>query len=897
MENQDKLYDKMKQAAKNAEANSFPGMEKVWARVEEKLDKKEDKKVIVLWKKIAIAASLLLFASLGYQFFKSEKEIITNENPVVIEDKDTIQNVSPLQIEKPKEEVVVSTDAESEKNTNIEPISNESILKNSIKKEQQVVSVFNDSLMKLNDLIALDEEKSKVLSKELPTVKISNEEINKLTGEKMISGVVVDNANLPLPGVTVLVRGTSTGTQTDFDGKFSIKAKKGETLEFSYVGMLTQTAKIDNSTNLSIALADDGNTLSEVVVVGYKTTARVAYTNAVSSVSVDEIRNNKRNNKTKTFSPDQILAGQTMGFKIKSGSGQPGSTKSIRIRGTSSLNSKNEPLVILDGQPISQKEMQVLNPNDIKEITVLKDTSATSLYGYRARNGVIFITSKSGKVEKLSKRQLKKRLKELEKAQQQAPIQWPVNDPTQDESYEYFEENAFESPSTAPLSTFSIDVDNASYTNIRRFINNGQVVPKDAVRVEEMINFFKYNYAEPTNEHPFSIHTEYSDCAWNSNHKVLKVGLQGKNIPTENLPASNLVFLIDVSGSMNDQNKLPLLKQSMKILVEQLRKKDKVSIVVYAGAAGLVLAPTSGEDKKTIIDALENLQAGGSTAGGAGIELAYKTAEENFVKNGNNRVILATDGDFNVGASSDTDMQSLIEEKRKSGVFLTCLGYGMGNYKDSKMETIANKGNGNYAYIDNIQEANRFLGKEFKGSMFAIAKDVKIQIEFNPQHVQAYRLIGYENRKLKDEDFVNDAIDAGELGSGHTVTALYEIIPTNVKSDYFKEPIDLKYSKTESASTAFGNELATIKFRYKKPDGEKSIEMVQVIENKSIPTENSSDDFKFSSAVAWFGLKLSDSKLVQNKDSEAIKTLAKKGLSNDEDGYKAEFIRLVETVK
>ncbi|RXR31876.1 DUF3520 domain-containing protein [Flavobacterium piscinae] len=707
----------------------------------------------------------------------------------------------------------------------------------------------------------------------------------------------MDNFNLPLPGATVVIKGTSKGTQTDFDGKFSIKAKKGETLEFSYVGMLTQTAKIDNSTNLSIALADDGNTLSEVVVVGYKTTARVAYTNAVSSVSVDEIRNNKRNNKTKTFSPDQILAGQTMGLKIKSGSGQPGSTKSIRIRGTSSLNSKNEPLVILDGKPISKKQLQVLNPNDIKDITVLKDASATSIYGSRGKNGVIVITSKSGKVEKLSRRQLRKKLKELEKAQQQAPIQWPEKDPTQDESYESFEENAFESPSTAPLSTFSIDVDNASYTNIRRFINNGQVVPKDAVRVEEMVNFFKYKYAEPTNEHPFSIHTEYSDCGWNSNHKVLKVGLQGKNIPTDNLPASNLVFLIDVSGSMNDQNKLPLLKQSMKILVEQLRKKDKVSIVVYAGAAGLVLPPTSGEDKKSIIDALEKLQAGGSTAGGAGIELAYKTAEENFVKNGNNRVILATDGDFNVGASSNTDMQTLIEEKRKSGVFLTCLGYGMGNYKDSKMETIANKGNGNYAYIDNIQEANRFLGKEFKGSMFAIAKDVKIQIEFNPQHVQAYRLIGYENRKLKDEDFVNDAIDAGELGSGHTVTALYEIIPTNVKSDHFKEPIDLKYSKTESSSTAFGNELATIKLRYKKPDGDKSIETVQVVENKSIPIVNSSDDFKFSSAVAWFGLKLRDSKLVQNKDSEAIKTLAKKGLSNDEDGYKSEFIRLVETVK
>jgi len=914
MENQDKLYDKMKQAAKNAESNSFPGMEKVWARVEEKLDKKEDKKVIALWKKIAVAASLLLFVSIGYQFLKSDKEIITIENPVVIENKDTIQNVSPLQIEKTKEEVVVSVDVETEKNSITEPISNETILKNSIKKEQQLVSVFNDSVMKLNDLIALDEEKSKIITKEIPTVKISSEEINKLTGERMITGVVMDDSNIPLPGATVLIKGTSIGTQTDFDGKFSIRAKKGETLEFSYVGMLTQAAKIDNSTNLNIALADDGNTLEEVVIVGYQTTSRVAYTNAVSSISANEIRKGKKRNKekvsnkvsaeitktnqnTKIATLDQILQGQTTGLTISSGSGQPGAPSTVRIRGTSSTTNSKHPLYILDGKPISANDFASVNPNDIESLSVLKDASAATLYGSRGNNGVIVITSKNGRVEKLSKRQLKKKLKELENAQQQAPIQWPVNDPTQDESYESFEENAFESPSTAPLSTFSSDVDNASYTNIRRFINNGQVVPKDAVRVEEMVNFFKYMYAEPTNEHPFSIHTEYSDCAWNGNHKILKVGLQGKNIPTDNLPASNLVFLVDVSGSMHDQNKLPLLKQSMKILVEQLRKKDKVSIVVYAGAAGLVLPPTSGEDKKSIIDALEKLQAGGSTAGGAGIELAYKTAEENFVKNGNNRVILATDGDFNVGASSNTDMQTLIEEKRKSGVFLTCLGYGMGNYKDSKMETIANKGNGNYAYIDNIQEANRFLGKEFKGSMFAIAKDVKIQIEFNPQHVQAYRLIGYENRKLKDEDFVNDAIDAGELGSGHTVTALYEIIPTNVKSDFFKEPIDLKYSKNESASTAFGNELATIKFRYKKPDGVKSIEMVQVIENKSIPIENSSDDFKFSSAVAWFGLKLRDSKLVQKKDSEAIKTLAKKGLSNDEDGYKAEFIRLVETVK
>ncbi|AIJ38283.1 vWA domain-containing protein [Flavobacterium psychrophilum] len=465
------------------------------------------------------------------------------------------------------------------------------------------------------------------------------------------------------------------------------------------------------------------------------------------------------------------------------------------------------------------------------------------------------------------------------------------------EDYNSWIENPFESPKTAPLSTFSIDVDNASYTNIRRLINNGQKVPKDAVRVEEMINFFKYQYPQPKDNHPFSITTQYSDCPWNSKRKLVQIGLQGKNIPTNDLPASNLVFLIDVSGSMNADNKLPLLIESLKILVEQLRKQDKVAIVVYAGAAGLVLPPTAGNEKQTIINALEKLNAGGSTAGGAGIELAYKTAQENFIKDGDNRVILATDGDFNVSSTSDSAMQTLIEDKRESGVFLTCLGYGMGNYKDSKMEILADKGNGNYAYIDNIQEANRFLGKEFKGSMFAIAKDVKIQIEFNPKHVQSYRLIGYENRKLRPEDFKNDAIDAGELGSNHTVTALYEIIPIGTNSDFYNQTSDLKYTKTEVTDNNYNDELATIKFRYKKPDAQKSIEMVQIIENKSTVLENATNDLKFATAVAWFGLKLRDSKLIANKSSEDIKKLARLGLSNDLDGYKAEFIRLVEAVK
>ncbi|WP_278020639.1 vWA domain-containing protein [Flavobacterium ginsengisoli] len=681
--------------------------------------------------------------------------------------------------------------------------------------------------------------------------------------ERTISGTVTDKSNLPLPGVQITIKGTKKYSQTDYDGNYSIQAKKGDALVFSYVGMDSQTIYVKDSNIINVVLKENNAQLQEVVVVGYGVQKKSMVTGSVSERKGKRTKIQAESNSLYTPSP------------------------TITIRGNESVSPKNEPLYIIDGVPAKANQMAKINPNDIDNVSVLKDQAATSIYGSKASNGVVIISTKNEIYKNLTEKELDKKLKIL-------PI---PTEPTQ-EDYDSFVENAFESPKTAPLSTFSIDVDNASYTNIRRFLNNGQQVPKDAVRVEEMVNFFKYTYPQPKNEHPFSINTEVSDSPWNSNNKILKIGLQGKNIPTQDLPASNLVFLIDVSGSMEDMNKLPLLKQSLKILVDELRPKDKVAIVVYAGAAGMVLPPTSGDDKKTIINALDNLQAGGSTAGGAGIELAYKIVAENFIKSGNNRVILATDGDFNVGSSSNSDMEKLIEEKRKTGVFLTCLGYGMGNYKDSKMEILADKGNGNYAYIDNIQEANRFLGKEFKGSMFAIAKDVKIQIEFNPKQVQAYRLIGYENRKLRPEDFKNDAIDAGELGSNHTVTALYEIIPTGVKSDYLAEqPDNLKYTKTETNSNNYNGELATIKFRYKKPDGEKSIEMVQVIENKSVVLEKASDDMKFSSAVAWFGLKLRDSKLIADKSSDEIVKLAKQGNSNDEEGYKAEFIRLVETSK
>ncbi|WP_125723373.1 vWA domain-containing protein [Flavobacterium ustbae] len=694
--------------------------------------------------------------------------------------------------------------------------------------------------------------------------------------ERTITGIISDENKQAIPGATIFNQTSKATAQTDFDGKYSIQAKTGDMLVITFIGYKTQRQKVQNSNIINIKMLPEMSTLQEVVVVGY----------GRSDSEYEDRSYERAERKAKKMVQTQMLQGYVAGVQVQSSANYTPSP-TLTIRGNANIAPKNEPMYIIDGVPAKANQMSKINPNDIDNVSVLKDQAATSVYGSRAANGVVVISTKNELYKNLTEKQLDKKLNIM-------PI---PTEPTQ-EDYDTFVENAFESPKTAPLSTFSIDVDNASYTNIRRFLNNGQQVPKDAVRVEEMVNFFKYTYPQPKNEHPFSINTEVSDSPWNSKNRILKIGLQGKNILTENLPASNLVFLIDVSGSMSDMNKLPLLKQSLKILVNELRPKDKVAIVVYAGAAGMVLPPTSGDEKKTIIDALDKLQSGGSTAGGAGIELAYKTATENFIKGGNNRVILATDGDFNVGSSSNSDMEKLIEEKRKTGVFLTCLGYGMGNYKDSKMEILADKGNGNYAYIDNIQEANRFLGKEFKGSMFAIAKDVKIQIEFNPKQVQAYRLIGYENRKLRPEDFKNDAIDAGELGSNHTVTALYEIIPTGIKSDYLAEqPDDLKYTKTEPNSNNYSSELATIKFRYKKPDGEKSIEMVQVIENKSVVLEKASDDMKFSSAVAWFGLKLRDSKLISNKSSNDIALLAKQGLSNDADGYKAEFIRLVETSK
>jgi Ca-activated chloride channel family protein len=465
------------------------------------------------------------------------------------------------------------------------------------------------------------------------------------------------------------------------------------------------------------------------------------------------------------------------------------------------------------------------------------------------------------------------------------------------EEYDVINENIFLDPISNPLSTFSIDVDAASYSNMRRMINNGQLPQKDVVRIEEMINYFDYDYPNPVGEDPFSITTEVSVAPWNTQHKLVHIGLQGKMIDYDNLKASNLVFLIDVSGSMSDNNKLPLLISSMKLLVNELSDRDRVAIVVYAGAAGLVLPSTPASQRQTIIAALNNLQAGGSTAGGAGIKLAYKVALDNLIEDGNNRVILATDGDFNVGASSTSDMVRLIEEKRDKGVFLTITGFGMGNYKDGRMEQISNAGNGNYFYIDNIKEAKKVFVTEMRATLFTIAKDVKIQIEFNPDNVQAYRLIGYENRMLEAEDFNDDKKDAGELGAGHTVTALYEIIPVGVESSFIKDIDPLKYQSTKIKAhyPAEKNELLTVKFRYKEPDGNKSKLITQVLLDKNVDLDDTSDNFRFSASVASFGMILRDSEFKGTSSYNDVLSMAKASKAEDKEGYRSEFIKLVES--
>ncbi len=476
---------------------------------------------------------------------------------------------------------------------------------------------------------------------------------------------------------------------------------------------------------------------------------------------------------------------------------------------------------------------------------------------------------------------------------------WEEPLPPTSEEYAKIDEAGFLNTTQNPLSTFSIDVDTASYANLRKNINYGLLPEKDAVRIEEMLNYFSYEYKEPTGDIPFSINTEIGRCPWNEESYLLKVGIQGKNVDMESLPKSNLVFLIDVSGSMDEADKLPLLQNAFSQLVQNLGENDRVSIVVYAGNSGVVLNSVSGNEKRIILDAIGSLSAGGSTGGAEGIERAYQLAEKNYIQGGNNRVILATDGDFNVGPSSPEELEVLIEEKRESGIYLSVIGFGSGNLKDNRMETLADKGNGNYSYIDSPKEAKKVLVDEMSGTLLTIAKDVKIQLEFNPYYVDSYRLIGYENRALKDEDFENDAVDAGELGAGHSVTAIYEIVPSRVAISE-QEQKELKYQSQEVViKDEYKDEITEIRLRYKKPDGDTSKEIKQVVylSNVLLDRINLSKDFYFSAAVAEFGMLLRGSEYMGNTTTETILELAEQGLGEDQGGYRSEFIDIVKYYK
>jgi Ca-activated chloride channel homolog len=576
---------------------------------------------------------------------------------------------------------------------------------------------------------------------------------------------------------------------------------------------------------------------------------------------------------TKTIKGITLLANKTKNLLVELSSGTE--LKDIEII------SYVEPLIDPDtksGATVTREEYQNMAPKSMYNVS----PSTLSMKKEKSRGGRV-----SGEIVYIDdERMIEQKMMPSDKS---------------DESYTKIKENTFITTKQEALSTFSIDVDKASYSNVRRFINAGQLPPKEAVRTEELINYFPYQYRENNTQHPVSIQTELTEAPWQSQHYIAKIAMNSKKLDLSSAPDNNLVFLLDVSGSMSDANKLPLVKSSLNMLLEQMRPSDRIAIVVYAGAAGLVLPSTTVKDKQKIKEALENLSAGGSTAGGAGIELAYKTAKENFVKEGNNRIILCTDGDFNVGISSEQSLESLIEEKRKDGVYLTVLGFGMGNYKDSKMEILADKGNGNYAYIDNIQEAKKTLVNEMLGTLYTVAKDVKIQIEFNPALVQAYRLIGYENRMLAKEDFNNDLKDAGEVGAGHQVTAIYEIIPVGVQSNYVGSVDKLKYTnedkkmETNAYSTNM-NELLNVKCRYKLPESSTSIKFeTPILIKEKLALKNTSEDTKFTTALAAWSMLLRNSDYKGNLDYKTVIELAKSSHSFDPEGYRAECIRLMES--
>ena len=583
--------------------------------------------------------------------------------------------------------------------------------------------------------------------------------------EYEVTEKVTDVSNDPLLGVSVLIKGTTQGVSTDFDGKYTIKVKNGDILEFSSLGMKTKQVKVNGQKVINVVLEEDNVALQEVVVTSYETAKRRDVTSS-----------------------------------------------SIRIRGAGSVSGN-----------------------------------------YGTKNGYTLNTSR--------------------------------------ETYKAIDEGGFKKTAKDPVTTFSADVDRASYSNVRRMLNYGQKPHKDAVRIEELINYFDYNYTPPAegSKTPLNATTTLSSCPWNPDNYLLRIGLQAKKIDLTKAPPSNIVFLIDTSGSMDEPNKMPLLKASFKLLLDNLRPEDRIAIVVYASQTGIALPSTPAKEKEKISKVIDNLVASGSTAGGAGLQTAYEVAEKNFLPKGNNRIILATDGDFNVGISSRDELQRLVEEKRNNGIYISVLGYGMGNYRDDMAETIANKGNGNYAYIDNFTEAKKVLVNEFGGTLYTVAKDVKLQLEFNPQYVKEYRLVGYENRALANEDFEDDKKDAGEIGAGHTVTALYELIPAKGATTD-----GLRYQK--QVKEGFANELAFLKIRYKDPvvKDAKSVEESTPIPFSLTDLTQTDDDYRFAAAVAEWGMLLRNSKYKAKSSYKQVIDLAKNAIGKDEEGYRKEFIRLVE---
>jgi Ca-activated chloride channel family protein len=465
------------------------------------------------------------------------------------------------------------------------------------------------------------------------------------------------------------------------------------------------------------------------------------------------------------------------------------------------------------------------------------------------------------------------------------------------ESYDAITENDFLASVDHPLSTFSIDVDTASYANVRRMLNAGQVPPPGAVRLEEFVNYFPYAYEPPSGAHPFAVHLEVAACPWDLKHRLVRIGLKGREVPKAERPASNLVFLLDVSGSMDQENKLPLVKSSMKLLLGELNARDRVAIVTYAGASGLALPSTTCDKSAEIAGAIDVLQPGGSTNGAAGIELAYQIAKENFVRGGTNRVILCTDGDFNVGVTDQSQLVPLVESKAKDGVFLSVFGFGMGNLKDATLEKLADKGNGNYGYIDDEKEARKALVEQAGGTLVTIAKDVKVQVEFNPAQVAAYRLVGYENRLLASQDFNDDKKDAGEIGAGHTVTALYELVPAGqTAATSTVDPLKYQIASRLSDEAASGEAL-TVKLRYKQPDGDVSTKFETTIKDFGASYDKASGDFKFAASVVSFALLLRHSQYVGTANLDTTLELANEGLGDDRGGYRREFVGLVQKAK